>query len=122
LLRPDYVPDPESGGSGLYSTIGLLRKSADGFQTLAVSVIPAVKRFSTVTWFRLDSSSTTRDVLEASFTVQNESTRTVKAEVNHNPTLTGSRSGLVYLVGGGSPCTNLPQREIAIDSPGRILT
>jgi hypothetical protein len=117
LLQSEYVPSPESHDTRSYSTIGLLRNSTDGLQTLAMTIIPSVRRFAAIDCnVRLQTSSAWNDLLEVTFAIQNGGTYTLTAEAEQVFSPTGTQAGFMYFAGQGSPCTNLPQREIAVDS------
>jgi hypothetical protein len=117
LINPDYMPEPGAPNSQPYSVIGLLRNSVAGLDTLALTVVPSVRRFATINCtVRLQTSSAANDLLEASFAIQNGGTYALAAEVDRALAPTGRRAGVIYSVGQGSPCTNLPQREVAVDS------
>lgn len=116
LLKPDYVPNPNTRDSLGYSTIGLLRNSSVGIETLTMSVIPPIKRFINIECsIELNAVSQTTDLITGSFAIQNGSAYTLTAEVDRSLAPPGRQAGIIYLAGHGSPCTNLPQREVAVD-------
>jgi hypothetical protein len=115
-LIPEHVPSPDVSDPRSYSVIGLLRKSVDGLQTLAISIIPSVRRFVAINCTVKVQTSSSTDRLEATFAIQNCGTYTVKTDADPLLAPTGTQSGIIYLAGGGFPCTNLPQREVAVDS------
>jgi hypothetical protein len=117
LLDPEFVP----GGSGArpesYTTIGLLAKTGDEWQVLAVKAIRQVTRFSQIqARVRLDESDATAPSLIAQFSFADGRTVTIDSESAVGLVSGTGTAGIVYLAGKGSPCTTITQREVAIHS------
>jgi hypothetical protein len=116
LLKSDYVPNPNAHDSLGYSTIGLLRNSSNGIETLTMSVIPTIRRFINIdAGIEISPASESTDLITGSIAIQNGSAYTLTAEVDRALAPSGRQAGIIYLSGQGSPCTNLPQREVAVD-------
>jgi hypothetical protein len=100
-----------------YTTIGLLQKRGSELEVLAVKAIPQVARFSLIkTTFLLDESKPSSPSLVATFSFANGKRASIQSEIDPQAVTSGDTAGVIYLVGNGSPCTNLAQREVAVRS------
>jgi hypothetical protein len=115
LIDPDYRPDPTTAQT--YTTIGLLHQRESELEVLAVRAIPQVTRFSLIRsnlW--LDESDPAAPALTAMFQLADGRKETVASVIEPHLMTGQAAAGLIYLVGNGSPCTGMTQREVIIRS------
>lgn len=112
LLDPEFAPQPERADP--YTTVGLLEKDEHAFTIRALAVLPQLPRFSPIR-VRLAAEETLEGPRLLA-TYRFASGRSVQIDSPLDPArapLLG-KAGIVYLVGNGSPCASLVQREIAL--------
>ncbi len=114
LLDPEFAPWPERAES--YTTIGLLEKSEREFRVRAFAVIPQIARFSPIRLQLTITDTPTGPQLLAVYRFASGQSIEISHSLDPMEVRPSGRAGIVYMVGNGSPCTNLVQREIALRS------
>jgi len=114
LLEPDFVPAPERAES--YTTIGLMEKREQELRVLAFTVIPQITRFSPIRLQLTLADTSSGPQLLALFRFASGRVVQITSLLDPAEVRPSGQAGIVYLVGNGSPCTNLVQREIAMRS------
>ncbi len=114
LLDPQFAPAPERADP--YTSVGLLEKTPEGFIVHALAVIPQVTRFSPITVRLLLEDTADASILRATFQLAGRKTIEVRSELDPTELRSDGKAGVLYMVGNGSPCTSLTQREIALRS------
>jgi hypothetical protein len=116
LLDSEFVPEPDTASPNAYSTIGLLRRVGSETDLLAVKVIPTLKRFTPISVrITIDETPGTETTLRMDVGLTNNTSYDITSEMDPTVVPNTGRVGLIYLVGNATPCTNFPQREIAVE-------
>jgi hypothetical protein len=114
LLDPEFAPEPERAES--YTTVGVMEKDEGGVRVRAFARIPQITRFSPIRLRLTIADTPTGPQLLASYRFASGRTIDIGHPLDPGAVRSGGRAGIVYLVGNGSPCANLVQREIALRS------
>jgi hypothetical protein len=115
LVDPEFSPGVRS--SQAYTTVGLLEQRDSQLQVLTVKAIAQVTRFSLIrSRILLDESDPAAPTLSATFQFADGRREIVTSQIDPEQMISHGTAGIIYLVGNGSPCTGLTQREVAVRS------
>ncbi|MCX7752134.1 MAG: hypothetical protein N2443_04605 [Blastocatellia bacterium] len=114
LLEPEFAPRPERAES--YTTVGLMEKSGGEFRVRKLVVIPQITRFSPIRLRVAIEETPEGPQLRAVYRFASGRSLEISHPLDPADGRPSGRAGIVYMVGNGSPCANLVQREIAVRS------